>query len=70
MGRGIRTFLPSFIPVVPHNHCPVLFVTDPMRMTASGRIEYDSTFGYPRSLFIDPNAQIADEEYGYVTTLH
>ncbi len=33
------------------------------------RVEYDSTFGYPRHLFIDPNATIADEEYGYVTEL-
>ena len=32
---------------------------------ASFRVDYDSKYGYPTNFFVDPNAQIADEEYGY-----
>jgi hypothetical protein len=31
-------------------------------------VEYDSKFGFPKYIWVDPNAQIADEEYGYRTT--
>ena len=34
---------------------------------ASFNVEFDSTYGYPASFYVDPNAQIADEEYGYNT---
>ena len=30
-------------------------------------IEYEERFGYPSTIFVDPNSQIADEEYGYKT---
>ena len=29
------------------------------------RVEYDSTYGYPKSFYVDPSSHIADEEYGY-----
>jgi hypothetical protein len=32
---------------------------------ASFRVDYDPTYGYPIKIFVDPSAQIADEEYGY-----
>ena len=28
-------------------------------------IEYDSVFGYPRRVYIDPEQSVADEEYGF-----
>jgi hypothetical protein len=31
-------------------------------------VEYDTRFGFPRYIYVDPNAQMADEEYGYLTT--
>ena len=31
-------------------------------------VEYDTKFGFPKHIYVDPNAQIADEEYGYLTT--
>jgi len=30
-------------------------------------IEYEERFGYPSTIFVDPDSQIADEEYGYKT---
>ncbi len=32
---------------------------------AAFMVEYDGKYGYPKSFYVDPNAQIADEEYGY-----
>jgi hypothetical protein len=29
--------------------------------------EYDSTYGFPKNIYVDYNAQIADEEMGYTT---
>jgi hypothetical protein len=31
-------------------------------------VEYDTKFGFPRYIYVDPIAQMADEEYGYLTT--
>jgi hypothetical protein len=31
-------------------------------------IEYDERFGFPKYIYVDPSAQMADEEYGYMTT--
>ncbi len=31
------------------------------------KVEYDSVFGFPNKFFVDPNQQMADEEYGYIT---
>jgi len=36
---------------------------------ASYQFSYDPRYGYPRIVFVDPSAQIADEEYGYETEL-
>ena len=36
---------------------------------ASFHVEYDPRYGYPRSIYVDPSAQIADEEYGYETAI-
>jgi len=36
---------------------------------ASFRFTYDPRYGYPQILFVDPSAQIADEEYGFQTEL-
>jgi len=30
-------------------------------------VEYDTKFGFPKYFYVDPNAQIADEVYGYLT---
>jgi len=30
-------------------------------------VEYDTKFGFPKCIHVDPNAHIADEEYGYLT---
>jgi hypothetical protein len=35
---------------------------------ASLVVEYDTKFGFPKHIYVDPNAQIADEEYGYLTS--
>ncbi|MDP2885705.1 MAG: DUF6174 domain-containing protein [Ignavibacteria bacterium] len=35
---------------------------------ASLVVEYDTMFGFPKHIYVDPNAHIADEEYGYLTT--
>jgi Family of unknown function (DUF6174) len=35
---------------------------------ASLVVEYDPKFGFPKYMFVDPYAQMADEEYGYHTT--
>ena len=32
-------------------------------------IVYDSTYGYPKYIFVDKNFNIADEEMGYFTEL-
>ncbi len=33
------------------------------------RVSYDPRYGYPVMMYVDPSAQIADEEYGYQTTI-
>jgi hypothetical protein len=37
-------------------------------MKASLIVEYDTKFGFPKFIYFDPNADIVDEEYGYLTT--
>ena len=32
---------------------------------AAFQVDYDQRYGYPKNLYVDPNSQIADEEYGY-----
>ncbi len=32
------------------------------------RVQFDSTYGYPRSVWINPSEQIQDEEIGYLTS--
>jgi len=32
---------------------------------AAFHVEYDLRYGYPKNLYVDPNSQIADEEFGY-----
>lgn len=36
---------------------------------ASLQVSYDPRYGYPLRVFVDPSAQIADEEYGFETTI-
>lgn len=36
---------------------------------ASFQATYDARYGYPLKIFVDPNANIADEEYGYETEI-
>jgi hypothetical protein len=31
-------------------------------------LQIDPTYGFPKSFWVDPNAQMADEEYGFSTT--
>jgi hypothetical protein len=31
-------------------------------------VEYDGKFGFPGYIYVDPNSQMVDEEYGYRTT--
>ena len=33
------------------------------------QVSYDRRYGYPLSVYVDPSAQIADEEYGYETSI-
>lgn len=34
----------------------------------SFQIQFDKEYGFPKYFWVDPNAQMADEEYGYSTT--
>ncbi len=36
---------------------------------ASLQVSYDTRYGYPLRVFVDPSAHIADEEYGYETEI-
>jgi hypothetical protein len=36
---------------------------------ASLQVSFDPRYGYPRRVFVDPSAQIADEEYGLETAI-
>jgi hypothetical protein len=33
------------------------------------QVSYDRRYGYPLRVYVDPSAQIADEEYGYETSI-
>jgi hypothetical protein len=33
------------------------------------QVSYDVRYGYPLKVFVDPSANIADEEYGYETEI-
>ncbi len=35
---------------------------------AAYEIKFESVYGYPNYIWVDPNASMADEEYGFVTT--
>lgn len=36
---------------------------------ASFQASYDARYGYPLKIYVDPNARIADDEYGYETSI-
>jgi Family of unknown function (DUF6174) len=36
---------------------------------ASIQVSYDSRYGYPLRVFVDPSVMIADEEYGFETSI-
>jgi hypothetical protein len=36
---------------------------------ASLQVTYDPRYGYPSRVYVDPSAQIADEQYGYETAI-
>jgi hypothetical protein len=36
---------------------------------ASLQVTYDPRYGYPSRVYVDPSAQVADEEYGYETAI-
>ena len=36
---------------------------------AQFHVSYDPRYGYPVNLYVDPHAQIADDEYGYETEI-
>ncbi len=48
----------------------LLDLADSLKAVAVARlvVEYDPKFGFPKYIYVDPNAQIADEEYGYLTS--
>ena len=48
----------------------LLDLADSLKSRPAARldIEYDLRFGFPKYIYVDPSAQMADEEYGYATT--
>jgi hypothetical protein len=48
----------------------LLNLADSLKDVAVARlvVEYDTKFGFPKYIYVDPYAQMADEEYGYLIT--
>ncbi len=44
----------------------IIHSVDPKKVAAFD-VKYHHSLGYPTQLYVDPNKQMADEEYGYAT---